>query len=297
MPAAHEVSVLSSFDVTAQDIQSIREVGRLLDSDMDAVLDELHDWLVRHDAFRAYFGAGQRVVDRVVDAQRHHWHGLAHIQMDEAYLASRRHVGALYQHLQLPLEIHCALMSRVQQLLSRRLLALQPAPGQLDALLASLAKFIHLDTYLSLDEMARIQRQKSRANEPLQVTPTVSASLMWAGVLLLRLPGALDAAHAQDSLVKVLTQVSQHRAKVLVVDIDGLMAIEPEVVRQWVRLAKATRLMGCEALFAGMTPAVAQAIVASGIGVDGLRTTATLRDACETALGMVGDPHGCLGDR
>jgi len=215
MPIASEISAtLSSFDITSENILSVREVGRLLGSGMDAAVDELHGWLVEHQAFHDYFGASQRRVDRVIDAQRLHWHGWAQVQLDEAYMASRRHVGALYEHLQLPLEIHCALMSRWQQLLTMRLLALQPAPTHVNALIASLAKLIQLDMFLSLDEMARIQQKNRHTNELSKTELNVAVSLIWAGVLWLRWADAVDASRAPEFMVKILTQVSEHRVRV-----------------------------------------------------------------------------------
>jgi len=296
MPIASEISAtLSSFDITSENILSVREVGRLLGSGMDAAVDELHGWLVEHQAFHDYFGASQRRVDRVIDAQRLHWHGWAQVQLDEAYMASRRHVGALYEHLQLPLEIHCALMSRWQQLLTMRLLALQPAPTHVNALIASLAKLIQLDMFLSLDEMARIQQKNRHTNELSKTELNVAVSLIWAGVLWLRWADAVDASRAPEFMVKILTQVSEHRVRVLVMDVHGMKTVDPDVANQWTRIAKATRLMGCESILAGISPAMAQTLVESDMNVNAVRTTATLRDAFETALGMVGHPHPCLG--
>jgi len=78
-------------------------------------------------------------------------------------------------------------------------------------------------------------------------------------------------------------------------DVHGMKTVDPDVANQWTRIAKATRLMGCESILAGISPAMAQTLVESDMNVNAVRTTATLRDAFETALGMVGHPHPCLG--
>jgi len=50
--------------------------------------------------------------------------------------------------------------------------------------------------------------------------------------------------------------------------------------------------MGCEAIISGLSPAIARTIVELGVNVGEIRTTATLRDALESALGSLGSKIG-----
>ncbi|WP_094592359.1 STAS domain-containing protein [Vulcanococcus limneticus] len=49
---------------------------------------------------------------------------------------------------------------------------------------------------------------------------------------------------------------------------------------------------GCEAIISGLSPAIARTIVELGVNVGEIRTTATLRDAFETALTSLGTRIG-----
>ena len=82
------------------------------------------------------------------------------------------------------------------------------------------------------------------------------------------------------------------RAKVFVLDISGVATVDTAVANQLIKITKATRLMGCEAIVSGLSPAIARTIVELGVNVGEIRTTATLRDAFETALHLVGEVIG-----
>ena len=73
-----------------------------------------------------------------------------------------------------------------------------------------------------------------------------------------------------------------------VLDISGVGALDTAVANQLIKITKATRLMGCEAIISGISPAIARTVVELGVNVGEVKTTATLRDAFEIALRLVG---------
>ena len=137
-------------------------------------------------------------------------------------------------------------------------------------------------------EAERIRNELDRAVQEMStpVTP------IWEGILLLPLVGVLDSMRTSDIMNKSLTMISEMRAKVFVLDISGVATVDTAVANQLIKITKATRLMGCEAIVSGLSPAIARTIVELGVNVGEIRTTATLRDAFETALRMVGELIG-----
>ena len=115
---------------------------------------------------------------------------------------------------------------------------------------------------------------------------------IWEGILLLPLVGVLDSMRAADIMKKSLSMISEARAKVFVLDISGVATVDTAVANQLIKITKATRLMGCHAIISGLSPAIAHTIVELGVDVESIRTTATLRDAFETALTIIGDTFG-----
>ena len=64
--------------------------------------------------------------------------------------------------------------------------------------------------------------------------------------------------------------------------------IDTAVANYLIKITKATRLMGCESLISGLSPAIAQTIVGLGIDVGTVQTTGNLRDALKLAFVSVG---------
>ena len=137
-------------------------------------------------------------------------------------------------------------------------------------------------------EAERVRNELDRAVQMMStpVTP------IWEGILLLPLVGVLDSMRAADIMKKSLSMISETRAKVFVLDISGVATVDTAVANQLIKITKATRLMGCHAIVSGLSPAIAHTIVELGVDVESIRTTATLRDAFETALTIIGDTFG-----
>ncbi len=146
-----------------------------------------------------------------------------------------------------------------------------------------------------LDEALRAAREAERVrNELDRAVQMMSTPVtpIWEGILLLPLVGVLDSMRAADIMKKSLSMISETRAKVFVLDISGVATVDTAVANQLIKITRATRLMGCHAIISGLSPAIAHTIVELGVDVESIRTTATLRDAFETALVIIGDTFG-----
>lgn len=285
----HEIAVtLGKFDISTDDIDLIREAGRLLGGDADNFVDELCAWIRKQEEFTVFFKANQRLIERVEDAQRRHWHTYLAARIDDVYFASRRHIGAVHEHIQLPNDIYCATMSMAQQLLVKYVQAIRPVPARVDAMVTAAIKMSNLDTYLSLDEISRIQREKILAHSQSLMEMSTPVTPIWEGILLLPLLGIVDSSRTHDIMNKTLSKISETRARAFVMDISGVSTVDTAVANQLIKITKATQLMGCECIISGISPAIARTIVELGISVGEVKTTATLRDAFEIALRLVG---------
>jgi len=144
---------------------------------------------------------------------------------------------------------------------------------------------------IALAEAREAERMRNELDRAVQEMST-PVTPIWEGILLLPLVGVLDSMRTSDIMNKSLTMISEMRAKVFVLDISGVATVDTAVANQLIKITKATRLMGCEAIVSGLSPAIARTIVELGVNVGEIRTTATLRDAFETALRMVGELIG-----
>jgi len=128
---------------------------------------------------------------------------------------------------------------------------------------------------IQLREQARTIREIS--------TPAIQ---LWDGVVVLPVVGAIDSVRANQMMDIMLNKIAETACKVMILDIQGVPAVDTAVANHLIKVVKATRLMGCQAIISGISPAVAQTIV--GLGIDlGVKTTTTLRNALAEAFEMI----------
>ena len=107
-------------------------------------------------------------------------------------------------------------------------------------------------------------------------------------LLLVPLVGILDTQRARLMTEQLLRAVRDHRAKVVVVDITGVPAVDSKVANHLFQTAAAARLMGAQAVITGLSADVAQALVALGIDVGRLTTIGDLQGGLEEAQRILG---------
>ena len=139
----------------------------------------------------------------------------------------------------------------------------------------------------SMDDLNESQRIKEELDKAVAEMST-PVTPIWDGILLLPLVGIVNSVRTSDIMNKSLNKISETRARVFVLDISGVAAVDTGVANQLIKITKATQLMGCEAIISGVSPSIARTIVELGFSIGEVKTTATLRDAFEMALRKVG---------
>jgi rsbT co-antagonist protein RsbR len=115
-------------------------------------------------------------------------------------------------------------------------------------------------------------------------TPTIQ---LWDGVLVLPVVGVIDSMRAQYMMESVLNKILQVYAKVIILDIQGVAAMDTTVANHLIKITKAAKLMGCECILSGISPAVAQTIIHLGVEMSEINTRATLKDALSVAFSLL----------
>jgi rsbT co-antagonist protein RsbR len=281
-------SILFKFDITSADVALVREAGTLMDASLDDMVGDFYAWLGQHEEYKTFFGGNSHTLQRVHALQLDHWRSFFRANLDESYFASRRHIGGVHARIDLPNDIYCAGMCLSDRLLNQRLRSMTPPPANLDAMASSVSKMVFLDNFLVLDEISRIYKEKIVANSKALMEMSTPVTPIWDGILLLPLVGILDSVRTHDIMNKTLAKIGETRARIFVLDISGVGAVDTAVANQLIKISKATLLMGCESIISGISPAIARTLVELGIQVGDVRTTATLRDALQIALRKIG---------
>ncbi|MCY1007698.1 PAS domain-containing protein [Nannocystis pusilla] len=104
------------------------------------------------------------------------------------------------------------------------------------------------------------------------------------GVVVMPLVGTLDETRGTQATQILLAGVAEHRAHTAILDVTGVREIDTHVIEGIVRAARGVRLLGAEAVITGIRPAVAQAIAALGIPLEGVVALADLKAGVAHAL-------------
>jgi len=138
-----------------------------------------------------------------------------------------------------------------------------------------------------LDITERVRHEEQLKEQALTIreisTPAIQ---LWDGIVILPVVGIVDSVRAQQMMEVMLTKIAETSCKVMILDIQGVPAVDTAVANHLIKIVKATRLMGCQAIISGISPAVAQTIVSLGIDM-GSKTTATLRDALAESFTII----------
>ncbi len=139
-----------------------------------------------------------------------------------------------------------------------------------------------------LDISERVEKER-RLKEQSRTIAEIStpAIRLWDRVVILPVVGVVDSLRAQQMMDTMLTKIAETSSKVIILDIQGVAAVDTAVANHLIKIAKATRLMGCRCILSGISPAVAQSLVELGINLGDVTTNSTLKDALSDAFDIL----------
>ena len=113
-------------------------------------------------------------------------------------------------------------------------------------------------------------------------------NILWENILMLAIFGIVDSNRTQNIMEAMLTKIMETGSKSIILDILGVASVDSAVANHLLKITRATKLMGCDAIISGMSPEIAQTLVGLGIEAGGVPTTATLADALALSFERIG---------
>ncbi|WP_437753378.1 AAA family ATPase [Sorangium sp. So ce1389] len=104
-------------------------------------------------------------------------------------------------------------------------------------------------------------------------------------IMVMPLVGTVDAPRALQVMETALQGVQARGAGVVILDITGVKLIDTEVASLLLRTADALRLLGARTVLTGISPRVAQTLVAMGLDLGRMVTKQTLQSGIAYAMG------------
>ena len=107
-------------------------------------------------------------------------------------------------------------------------------------------------------------------------------------IIVMPLIGNIDSLRARDITRTLLAGITQHRARVIIVDITGVPLVDSGVAGHLHKTIQAARLKGARVIITGISEAVAETIVDLGIDWSNIETLADLQTGLVMALSSLG---------
>jgi len=160
------------------------------------------------------------------------------------------------------------------KLLNRVLDAYEPAANRIANTVA--VGFVH--------ERERIIREQQESIRELS-TPVLQVR---ERLLILPIIGVIDSQRARQLTEQLLHGIRANRARVVVIDITGVAAMDSSVANHLVLTVEASRLLGAAVIVTGLSPEIAQTLVRIGVNLGKMHTVGDLQGGIEEAERVLG---------
>ena len=133
-------------------------------------------------------------------------------------------------------------------------------------------------------ERERVIREQQEAIRELS-TPVLQVR---ERLLILPIIGVIDPQRARQLTEQLLQAIRTNRAKVVVIDITGVAAMDSNVANHLVQTVEASRLLGATVIVTGLSPEIAQTLVTIGVDLSEMATVGDLQGGIEEAERLLG---------
>jgi rsbT co-antagonist protein RsbR len=135
-----------------------------------------------------------------------------------------------------------------------------------------------------------VQERERTIREQQEAIRELSTPVLQVRERLLILPivGIIDPQRARQLTEQLLRGIRANRAKVVVIDITGVAAMDTNVANHLVQTVEASRLLGATVIVSGLSPEIAQTLVNIGVELSKMTTVGDLQGGIEEAERLLG---------
>lgn len=149
---------------------------------------------------------------------------------------------------------------------------------------------------VSLDVTQRVEAQRALEKQLETVRSQQAAILelsapvlnVWDNVLAVPLIGVMDNQRTDELSERLLALAHRARTRFAILDLTGVEAIDTSIVDHIRRLLASLKMLGVDGLITGVSPEVAQTMVAVGVDLEGIQIQRTLREGLRHCMGRLG---------
>jgi rsbT co-antagonist protein RsbR len=106
-------------------------------------------------------------------------------------------------------------------------------------------------------------------------------------VIALPIVGVVDTKRAHEITEKLLEHIGKTHSRCVILDVTGVQVVDTATAGHLIKVVRAAALMGARCVVTGLSPAVAQTLVAVGVELGGTRTLRNLREGLRDSLAFL----------
>lgn len=271
-----------------EDVTRLAAMAAVAKHYADPVIEGLYQHFLAFSETREFF-RDPSVLERVKRLQKEYFVRLTAGDYGPEYVENRLKIGAVHERIRLEPRWYLGAYNYYLRAVATRLLsAYADDPARAMREFMSLMKLVFFDIGIAVDTYITSRdvtmRKQQEAIQELS-TPVLQIR---DRLLLLPIIGVIDTQRARLITENLLRAIRANRARVVVMDVTGVATIDSRVANHLLQTVSAARLMGATIVVTGLTPDVAQSLVALGIDLTRLNTVGDLQGGLEEAERLLG---------
>lgn len=275
-------------EFTEKDVKHLAELDSIAKGYADELIKSLNNHFKKFNESSQIFD-NPEVLKRVKVLQKEYFLRLTQGNYDSNYIEERLNVGNVHASIGLDVKWYLGAYNFYVQAVGGKIFeAFKDDPQKTKDLFLSLIKLVFMDIGLAIDTYI-FQREITIREQQEAIRELSTPVLQVRGeLLILPIVGIIDTQRARQVTEKLLKFIRDRRAKVVVMDITGVSTVDSRVANHVLQTVDASRLMGATVIVTGLSPEVAQTLVAIGVDLSKLNTVGDLQGGLAEAERILG---------
>jgi rsbT co-antagonist protein RsbR len=287
LTAADIASRLHAARIERDDIERLKSIGQLISNYAEAATEEFISYL--RDSPETAALLHDETVERIRRLKRLHIQEMGHGDYGQYYVAQRLELASLYSRIGLPLRWFLGAFHHLTRSIGQHIL--EDGKKHADRALAAYQSFNKLSIYdasLMGDTLVFQREQTIRRQEEAIRELSTPVLRIRDRLLILPVIGTVDPPRARLLTNGLLAAIRDNRAKVVIMDVTGVPALDSNAANHLVEAVEAGRLMGATVILTGVAAENAHTLVKLGIDLATIPTIGDLQAGLEEGERLLG---------
>ena len=246
------------------------------------------DYLSRFDETATLF-ARRILLEEAQQLKREHLAAMVAGEYDKNYVDQRLRLARIYGEVKLDIRLFLGAYHYLMSLIGIDIVAYFAGdPVKAFKIFISLKKIAFFDMAIIIDFLLTEREHTIELQQEAIRELSTPVLQLREGLLLLPIIGAVDERRAELLTDGLLTAVRSTRAKVVVMDITGVAALNVEVANHLIQTVEAARLIGVTVILSGVSAGVASALIQLGVDLSAFEIVGDLQRGVERSEHLLG---------